>query len=228
MTYIQHQVHHELAHAVHAERREHEDRRRRAAGAGSRAASPTGRSSGRFSTSSITLPMYRLAMSPHTRSARCLEEQGPGLEAVLLERREQDRRGRRGRQAERQQRHEHAGERGVVGRLGPGHALDGALAELLLVLATAAARARRRGTSGSRRRRRASRRTGSRARCRAATAATSAGQSSRVIQTTPADRDDLSSFAAQPRGDVERLADREQPDRDQTTSMPSRAAGRRT
>src|SRR3546814_1809084 len=39
-----------------------------------------------------------------------------------------------GRQAERQQRHQHAGGGGVVRRFRPGHALDRALAELLLPL----------------------------------------------------------------------------------------------
>ena len=98
-----------------------------------------------------------------------------GLDAVGAHRRD-DHRGRsRHGQAEGQQRHEHAGGAGVVGGLGTGDALDGALAELLPVLAwlvRAGARGRTTGTSASPHRRPGSRRRGSRSRCRAATVPT--------------------------------------------------------
>ena len=89
---------------------------------------------------------------PDQRPARS-NSSGPGLHAVLLERGEHDRRGRRGRQAQGQQRHQHAGGRGVVGRLRTGDALDGALAELLAGAWPAASRPRRTGRSGPPRRR---------------------------------------------------------------------------
>ena len=83
------------------------------------------------------------------------------------------------------------------------------------VLATAASRSRRRGRSGSPRRRPAARRSGSRARCRAATASTSAASPRGVIQTEPRTGIDCSCRrVSQAGGDVERLADREQADRD--------------
>ena len=71
--------------------------------------------------------------APHQRALR-LEQQRARLDAVVLERRQQDRRGRRGRNPQRQQRHQHAGRRRVVGGLGSGHALDRAVAEFLRIL----------------------------------------------------------------------------------------------
>jgi hypothetical protein len=82
----------------------------------------------------MRLATSRLAIRPQTSSGVGGEEQRPRLQAVLLETGQHDRRRRRGRQAQRQQRHQRAGGRGVVGGLGPGHALDGAMAELLGVL----------------------------------------------------------------------------------------------
>src|SRR3546814_12667113 len=56
------------------------------------------------------------------------------MQTVLMEGGEEDGGGGGGRQAERQQRHQHAGGGGVVRRFRAGHALDRALAELLLPL----------------------------------------------------------------------------------------------
>ena len=53
--------------------------RHRATAAGSRAAAPTSPTSGRLSTSSMTLAMNRLAIRPQTRSGRSANSSGPGL-----------------------------------------------------------------------------------------------------------------------------------------------------
>ena len=68
MTYMIRTSTSELAQAVDAERGEDQDRRRRAAARGIARSFTQRRMSGRFSTSSITLPMYRLAISAQTRS----------------------------------------------------------------------------------------------------------------------------------------------------------------
>ena len=117
--------------------------------------------------------MYSDAISVQTSSLLLVEQVGPRLQVEDLERREHDRGGRRGRQPERQQRHQRARERGVVGRLRPGDALDRAVAELVRSLRRRFS-VDRTGTSAARPRPPAARRTESRSRCRAATASTSA------------------------------------------------------
>ena len=66
-----------------------------------------------------------------------VEQQRAGLQAVLLERREQDGGSGRGRQAEREQGRQRAGHGRVVRGLGAGHGFDRTLAELLRVLGQA-------------------------------------------------------------------------------------------
>ena len=113
------------------------------------------------------------------------EQQRPGIEAVLLEAGEHHGGGGRGRQAERQQRHQRAGGGGVVGGLGPGDALDRALAELLRMLGELLlGRIGQEGRDlGAARRQRADRE--AEQRCRAARPSTSASSPAQVIQSEP-------------------------------------------
>jgi hypothetical protein len=71
--------------------------------------------------------------APHQLGLR-LKEERAGLDAVVLECAQQDRRRGGGGNAERQERDQHAGRRSVIRRLGPGDALDSALAELVGML----------------------------------------------------------------------------------------------
>ena len=73
-------------------------------------------------------------MSVQTRTGCFSMSSGPGLEAPALQGGQHDRGGGVRRQPEREHRHEGAGGGRVVGGLGAGDALDGAVAELLGVL----------------------------------------------------------------------------------------------
>ena len=147
---------------------------------------------------------------PHQLRAG-LEQQRPGLQAVLLEGREQDRRRGRGRQAEGEQRDERACGGGVVGRLRAGDALDGAVAELVLVLGEPlldAVRQERRdlGAAGGQRAQRE-------AEHRAAQPRPPGPRPVLAAHPRLADRDDVRVAVPQPAGHPQRLADREQADR---------------
>ena len=141
------------------------------------------------------------------------EQQRSRLQAELLERGEQDRGGGRGRQPERQQRHQHARGGGVVGRLGPGHALDRALAELLgppgeALLHHVGEKGRDLGAARRQRAEREAERGAAQPRLPRARP---------VLEAHPdraPDRRDLLRLVAVAAGDVERLADREQADHD--------------
>ena len=158
--------------------------------------------------------MYRLRDQAPDQLRLRLEQQRSGLHAVLLERGEHDRRGRRGRQAEREQRHQHAGGGGIVGGLRARHAFDRALCRTppgacdSFFSSVIAQEGRDLGAA-----RRASRRTESRTRCRAATASTSAPVLRASSRASRSAVSISSRCAVVARRDVERFADREQPDR---------------
>ena len=142
------------------------------------------------------------------------QEQRPRLDAVALEGRQHDRGRRRGRQAERQHRHQHAGRRRVVGGFRAGHALDRAgRAELLLVLRQLLLQ--RIGEEGrdlrAARRQRADREADERA---AHPGLPRAPPFLRRHVERALERHDLVLAGIAARGDVERLADGEEPDRD--------------
>ena len=90
--------------------------------------------SGRFRTSSSTMPTNSEAIRRPHQVGFALEQQRARLDAVLLERGQHHRRDRRGRQAQGQHRDQRARRRGGGRRLRARDALDGALAELVLVL----------------------------------------------------------------------------------------------
>ena len=132
-----------------------------------------------------------------------------GLDAVGLHGRQDDRGGRGDRQPEGEQRDEHAGGAGVVGGLRAGDALDGALAELLGVLAAGelalgdvGQERRRLGAAGRQRAEREAERGAAQPRLPRAAPVVAAHE-------RPPDRDDLERPAAQVRGDPQRLADGE-------------------
>ena len=79
----------------------------------------------------MTLPMYMLAMTPQKTSGCWLISSGPGLIPWIMRAPIRTAVAGVNGNAERQQRDHGAAGGGVVGGLGSGHALDGALAELL-------------------------------------------------------------------------------------------------
>ena len=158
------------------------------------------------------LAMNRLAIRPQTRSGRLGEQQRPRVEPVLLEAREHHRGGGRRRQPEREQRHQRAGGGGVVGGFRPGDALDRALAEFLRMLGQPALGriGQERRDLGAARGQRADRKAEQRA------AQPRLPRARPVLRRHPeraAHRLQRLLDQVPPRRHVERLADREQPDR---------------
>ena len=91
------------------------------------------RISGRFSASSMMLPMYSEAISVHTSSLLFSNSSGPGCRLKIWKAASMIAAVALVGMPEREQRHERPAERRVVRRLGPGDAFDRALAELLAV-----------------------------------------------------------------------------------------------